>query len=238
MSVSFMLKTKEGSHMTRSFFILCGFLLSISCSYHEMIEKEEVKEVKDKLSVKLAAPVKEAQSESETLALPKEALSWNADLYLVNFNSEQEEKVRKAVELIKKVIGSQAFRERVLNYEYRGKKEFIDNHGFSNEEVYQKILDGAEKMGNTTKNNTMDVELELYHQATKTIGYTYPNTVRIWMNKKYFSRYTPIKVADNLMHEWMHKLGFTHDVVWSKDRDHSVPYAIGYIVEELAAEIP
>ena len=92
-------------------------------------------------------------------------------------------------------------------------------------------------MGNTTKNNTMDVELELYQQKTKTIGYTYPNTVRIWMNKKYFSRYTPVKVADNLMHEWMHKLGFTHEVIWSKDRDHSVPYAVGYIVEELAAEI-
>ena len=92
-------------------------------------------------------------------------------------------------------------------------------------------------MGNTSKNNTMDVELELYHQKTNTIGYTYPNTVRIWMNTKYFNKYTPVKVADNLMHEWMHKLGFTHATVWSKERDHSVPYAIGYLVEELAEKL-
>lgn len=233
MSVIFMLKTKEGSHMTRSFFILCGFLLTISCNEHGMIQKKEESK-KDSVAVKLAAPEKEAQVEGE---LPQQALSWNADLYLVNFNSAQEEKVRKAVELIKKVIRSSEFKTRVLNYEYRGKKIFVDNHGYSNEEIYQKILDGAEIMGNTTKNNTMDVELELYHQKTKTIGYTYPNTVRIWMNKKYFSKYTPIKVADNLMHEWMHKLGFTHEVIWSKDRDHSVPYAIGYLVEELAAQL-
>jgi hypothetical protein len=40
------------------------------------------------------------------------------------------------------------------------------------------------------------------------------------------------------MHEWMHKIGFTHAVTWSKDRDHTVPYAIGYLIEELAAKIP
>ena len=234
MPVSFMLKTKEGSHMTRSLFIFCGFLLSISCNKHEMIQKEEARPTKDKHFIKVVASVPEAQTEKTTL--PQEAVTWNAEIYLVNFNSSQEEKIKEAVTLIKKVVGSEKFRQRVLNYEFRGKKTFVDNHGFSNEEIYQKILDGAEKMGNTAKNNTMDVELELYHQKTKTIGYTYPNTVRIWMNRKYFSRYTPIKVADNLMHEWMHKLGFTHEVTWSKDRDHSVPYAIGYLVEELAQE--
>jgi hypothetical protein len=170
--------------------------------------------------------------------IPKEALSWSADVYMTNFSPSQEEKVKSAVEIIKKVIGSKEFRDRVLNYSYNGSKSFFENDGLTNEEVYQKIIDGAEKMGNTTKNNTMDVELELYNQKTNTIGYTYPNTVRIWMNTKYFMKYTPIKVADNLMHEWMHKLGFTHATVWSKDRDHSIPYAIGYLLEELAAKLP
>lgn len=170
--------------------------------------------------------------------VPAQALSWDADLYLTNFNREQEEKVRKAVEIIKKVISMKEFRDRVLNYSYKGANHFFENEGMSNAEVYQKLLDGAEKMGNTAKNNTLDVELELYYQSTNTIGYTYPNTVRIWMNTKYFNKYTPIKVADNLMHEWMHKLGFTHAVTWSKDRDHTVPYAIGYLIEELAASLP
>jgi hypothetical protein len=166
------------------------------------------------------------------------AFSWDADLYLVNFNADQEQKVRKAVEIIKKVIASREFKDRVLNYKYKGNKGFVDNHGLSNEEIYNRIFEAAEQIGNTTKNNMMDVELELYHQKTNTIGYTYPNTVRIWINKKYFSKYTPVKVADNLMHEWMHKIGFTHATTWSKDRDHSVPYAIGYLIEELAENLP
>lgn len=165
------------------------------------------------------------------------AFSWDADLYLVNFDTTQEQKVRKAVQIIKRVITSKEFKDRVLNYQFNGNRGFVDNNGLSNEEIYHRILEGAEQMGNTAKNNIMDVELELYHQTTNTIGYTYPNTSRIWINKKYFSKYTPIKVADNLMHEWMHKLGFTHAVHWSKERDHSVPYAIGYLVEELAAKM-
>ncbi len=170
--------------------------------------------------------------------VPAQALSWDADLYLTNFNREQEEKVKKAVEIIKKVVAMKEFRDRVLNYSYKGEDRFFESEGMTNAEVYQKLLNGAEKMGNTSKNNTLDVELELYYQSTNTIGYTYPNTVRIWMNTKYFNKYTPIKVADNLMHEWMHKIGFTHAVTWSKDRDHTVPYAIGYLIEELAAKLP
>jgi hypothetical protein len=236
MPESFMLKTKEGSLMTKTVCILCTLFFLLSCSD---FQKEERKK-SDVAPVVVPAKVPTAlkQEEVPSVNIPREALNWDADLYLINFNPAQEEKIRRAVDLIKKVIRTPEFRQRVLNYQYKGEKRFFDNHGFSNEEIYKKILDGAEIIGNTKKNNMMDVELELYHQKTRTIGYTYPNTVRIWINKKYFNKYTPIKVADNLMHEWMHKLGFTHAVKWSKDRDHSVPYAIGYMVEELAAKIP
>lgn len=162
------------------------------------------------------------------------ALTWQADVYMVNFDQEQKQKVYKAVEIIKKIIRGHEFKERIIKYSYKGRNHFVDNKGLSNEQIYQIILNGSEKIGNTTKNNTMDVELELYQQASKTIGYTYPNTTRIWINQKYFHKYTPEQVADNLMHEWLHKLGFTHSVQWNEDRDHSVPYAVGYLIEELA----
>lgn len=162
--------------------------------------------------------------------------SWGTNIRLVNFRPLEERKLRSALALIKRVIGSEEFKQRVLNYSHRGRKEFVDNNGHSNEQVYQLILEGAEATGDTSRNNTMDVELELYHQPTTTIGYTYPNTVRIWMNAKYFNRYSPVEVADNLMHEWMHKIGFSHAVAWDEERDHSVPYAIGYLVEELATK--
>src|SRR5690606_16501128 len=107
--------------------------------------------------------------------VPPAAFSWDTDIHLTNFNREQEEKIKKAVEIIKKVLITKEFKDRVLNYTYKGEQKFIDNEGLSNQEIYQRLLDGAEKMGNTAKNNTMDVELELYHQKTTTIGYTYPN---------------------------------------------------------------
>jgi hypothetical protein len=159
---------------------------------------------------------------------------WDANIKLVNFNEDEKDKLFEAVKLLKKIITSKTFRERIHGYKVNGKKGFIDNQGLSNEEIYLKILEGAEQIGNTAKNYQMDVELELYHQMTNTIGYTYPHTSRIWINRKYFSRYSPVKVADNLMHEWMHKLGFTHATTWSKERDHSVPYAVGYLIEEIA----
>ncbi len=167
----------------------------------------------------------------------KKTQAWDAQIKLVNFQEDEKEKLFEAVRLLKKIIASQGFRERIHSYTYNGKKGFVDNQGLTNEEIYRRILDGAEQIGNTAKNSQMDVELELYHQMTNTIGYTYPHTSRIWINRKYFSRYSPVKVADNLMHEWMHKLGFTHATTWSKDRDHTVPYAVGYLIEELAQEL-
>lgn len=181
-------------------------------------------------------PPAEEPVEEDPTNLPDAALTFDTDIYLVNFDAAQTAKLESAVVLIKKVIATEEFRDRILNYTYNGKKTFVDNEGFSNEEIYQKILDAAETM-NGNKNNIMDVELELYYSFTSTVGYTYPDTTRIWMNTKFFNSYTPVQVADNLTHEWLHKLGFGHAQNYSPARDHSVPYAIGYIMEELASKV-
>jgi hypothetical protein len=161
------------------------------------------------------------------------AANFDARINLLNFPQAQEEKVLKAVELIKKVVLSEEFKQRILSHTYEGKKTYVDNKGLTNEQIYQMILDGSETLI-PEKNGRMDIELELYQQSTTTIGYTYPHTNRIWVNTKYFNKYSPVQVADNLFHEWLHKLGFDHALKYSKSRNYSVPYAIGYIVEELA----
>ncbi|HXH76276.1 MAG TPA: hypothetical protein VNJ08_14995 [Bacteriovoracaceae bacterium] len=166
--------------------------------------------------------------------VPAQALTWDADIYFVNFSETQEAKVLRAVELMKKVIASKAFKDAIINHTYNGVKTFVDNNGYSNTQIYQKILDGAEKMGNTTKNNTLNVELELYYANTTTIGYTYPSSLRIWMNTKYFNNYTAANVTGNLTHEWLHKLGFGHSSSWTASRASSVPYAVGYLMEKLS----
>lgn len=169
-----------------------------------------------------------------TPSVPAQALTWSADIYYVNFSGAQQDKVERAVELMKKVIATKAFKDEVINHTYNGSKTYVDNNGLTNTQIYQKILDGAEKMGITTKNNRLDVELELYYAATSTIGYTYPNSTRIWMNTKYFNNYTSVNVTGNLMHEWLHKLGFGHSSSATASRPYSVPYAIGYMMERHA----
>lgn len=210
-------------------------LLLVSCQ--KSVRAVAPIEQTDKVSTTLAAPVAVKSESSLDNDVPSAAHSWDAEVYYVNFSSEDQAKVEKAIVLMKKVIASPEFKNAVINHTYNGKKGYVDSNGLSNEQIYQKILDGAEEMGNTSKNNTLDVELELYFQATTTIGYTYPDTTRIWMNKKYFDKYTPVNVSGNLMHEWLHKLGFGHAMTYSQSRDSSVPYAIGYMMERMAKNI-
>lgn len=164
---------------------------------------------------------------------PSLATTFDTNITLINFSDSQEEKILRAIEIVKLVVASEEFKDRVINHTYNGNKTFVDNGGYSNEEIYQMILEGAETL-RPEKNNTMDVEVEMYTNIlTSTVGYTYSNSKRIWMNTKFFNQYTAAGVAHNLFHEWLHKLGFTHASSYSLSRDYSVPYAIGDIVGEL-----
>lgn len=164
--------------------------------------------------------------------VPNEALTFETSAELFNFESQDEAKLQKALEIIKKVVATTEFRDRVLNFTYKGKKQFVDNKGMSNAEIYQALLDGREDL-RPEVDNEMDLELELYYSWRNTVGYTTPGSMRIFMNTKFFDPYTPAEVAGNVFHEWTHKLGFGHASSYSVDRDSSVPYAIGYLIRDL-----
>ena len=165
--------------------------------------------------------------------IPNEALTFDTNFNLVNFSTNDQDKVHKAAELIKRVVASEEFKEAVINHLYNGKKTFVDSGSLSNSQIYQRFLQGAEKL-TPALNNVMDVELELYYESSSVVGYTQPNTKRIWINTKYFSQYNEAQVAGNITHEWMHKLGFGHTSANTSDRANSVPYAIGYLMNRFA----
>lgn len=168
--------------------------------------------------------------------LPTEAYTFDTDIDFINTTSTQQAKFDKAVEMIKAVVATEEFRSRILNHSYNGKKTFVDNGGYTNAQIYQKILEGAEKLF-PTKNNTMNMEVELYYAATSTVGYTYANSKRIWVNTKYFNTNSVGGVAANLFHEWLHKVGFGHAVSYSTSRDYSVPYAIGRMISSIGSKL-
>lgn len=201
-------------------------LLSISCGKSE--EKND--------SIRsLEGVVVMPGADTDTGPLPALAYSLGANISFYDFTFTEAQKMDKAIEIIKLVIATDEFRSRVLNHMYNGKKTFVDNGGYTNSEIYQMILDGAEELI-PIKNNMMDAQVELYYENNNIVGYTYTSSKRIWVNRKYFNSYTAAGVAHNLFHEWMHKLGFKHETAWSPSRQYSVPYSLGYLVGEIGKD--
>jgi hypothetical protein len=170
-----------------------------------------------------------------TSPVPSSALTWDANIKFTNFTRTQENKVLDAADLVKQVIASSAFKSRIINHTYNGKKTFVDNLGLTNAQIYKKILESSEKL-NPGKNYTMDITLVTYQTDANVIGYTLPNVNKVWMNTRYLNQFTPVQVSSNLVHEWLHKLGFGHDYESTPSRPYSVPYAVGYIIRTLAAK--
>jgi len=156
---------------------------------------------------------------------------------LINFNLQdfpvdREEKMLRAIERLMIIVNSEEFRQRVLDHEYNGERTFVDNDGLSNEEIYLKIMEGAEKLSPEV-DGEIDIDVTLYYKNNSTVGYTYPDVARIWVNDKFFATNSLGKVAANLLHEWTHKIGFGHDFSSTASRPYSVPYGVGTIVKEL-----
>lgn len=211
--------------MSRTFTTLFIFFFFLSCGKSESDRNNEL--INEEIV---------SNDEIQENTIPMAALNFEINLKLHDFNASQEDKILEAAELIKKVVATEEFKKNILSHTFKGKMTFNDNNGLSNAQIYKKILEGAEQL-RPNKDNSMDLDLRLYHEESKTIGYTYPNVMQIWMNTKYLNQYSPAKITANMMHEWLHKLGFKHDVKHTPDRKYSVPYAIGHIVSRLASKI-
>ena len=168
-------------------------------------------------------------------AVPTLAMTFDTNVTPIGTTSSQEAKIQAAENKIKDVVGSEEFRTAVLNHTYNGKKTFVDNGGLSNAQIYKAIIEGSEKL-RPGIDNAMDLKLEVFNRQDTTVGYTFPNVIRVWMNSKFLNKYQAANVTTNMMHEWLHKIGFDHAVNYTPARDHSVPYAIGYIVKRLAKQ--
>jgi hypothetical protein len=168
--------------------------------------------------------------------VPSAALNFDVNLKLNGFEPTHEDKVLEAADLIRKVVATEEFKNAILNHKYKGKKTFVDNGGLSNAEIYKKIIEGSEKL-NPGEDNTMNLTLVSYFESANTVGYTYPSVMKVWMNRKYLKQYAPAKITTNMMHEWLHKVGFKHDEKKTPNRKYSVPYAVGYLVAKIAARV-
>ncbi len=70
------------------------------------------------------------------------------------------------------------------------------------------------------------IELEMYYSWKKVVGYTYPSSKRIWMNRRFHNKMSVCARAGNIGHERSHKLNYDHTFNKTKYRYLSVPYSI------------
>ncbi len=154
---------------------------------------------------------------------------------ITGFSKDGLLKLQEAFSLLEDVVNSEEFKDRVINFKNsKGKRAFASNNNMTNEEIFEAFMEGRETLQMDTPGE-MNFYLQLYNRPwSKVIGYTSQNTNVININWKYFKNFEPHEVASNLAHEWTHKIGFGHKS--AKEHD-SAPYAIGYIITDIATKM-
>jgi hypothetical protein len=226
--------------MMKKIFTLSLLVISLSsCNKGDVVDCQNLTSTQTADIPAECVPVQTDNPDSNvdlSTALPNGAYTFDTNIDFLNTTTTQQDKFDQAIELIKRVVATEEFRTAVINHTYNGSKTFVDNGGYTNSQIYQKMLEGAETL-QPLKNNTMDMEVELYYAATSTVGYTNSGTTRIWVNTKYFNTNSIGGVAANLVHEWLHKLGFRHASSYTTSRDYSVPYAVGRMISRIGSSL-
>ena len=167
-------------------------------------------------------------------------------------NVSQKKKFVKAISLLETILNSESFKSKVLSYKRgsNGKREFQKAYlwkdaskTMTNEEVLKVILEGNEKMrphtfGEMNINSYVKVckwweKVGIW--CRKVIGSTSPGNSRwIKLNWKFYKSFGTHQMVSNMVHEWIHLLGFLHG---GEHMHEEVPYVLGRIAGEVALEI-
>lgn len=163
----------------------------------------------------------------------------------------QKEKFLKALSLIEDVMNSDEFRLKVTSYiNKNGKKQYAQNYlwgdlkkPLSHEEIFQVIMSGDEKMRTGTKGEmNLNSLVKVCSGAQKVsswcrtvVGSTSPYTSKwIELNWKFYSTFETHEMVANLVHEWLHLIGFIHG---KENLQEEVPYVVGAIAGQIAKKI-
>jgi hypothetical protein len=142
------------------------------------------------------------------------------------FSEEERKKFAEAIKKVHKEINSQEFRTRFLSLPLE------QTNGMTNVEIYDMLMSGRDKF-NKAEDKDIDVYITMYYSWKNVIGYTYPSTWWTWINRKFFSRFDLGEIGGNIVHEYMHNMGFGHR---SPSDKMSVPYATGYLIRDMIKE--
>lgn len=136
------------------------------------------------------------------------------------YNKGSVEKLKKAVAKVNETIASQCFEDFMIDRAIKkpGRKYTLHTTGGRT----------AKEVVDHLRSNTAKIRLQYYWSRKKVIGYTYPNTDKIWTNWRYYAGATVCNRGSNLGHEGSHKAPFKygHTFKATYSRPWSVPYSI------------
>lgn len=163
----------------------------------------------------------------------------------------QQEQFEIALGLLEETLNSEEFKRKVLSYKRSdGKRLFQKNYlwknekeRLSNEDIFNVLMKGDEAAIPGTEG-----EMNIYSWikkcnfiqragiwCRKVIGSTDPaNSEWIKINYKFYKDYRAPQMVNNLVHEWIHLLGFLHG---SENMREEAPYVIGRIAQEVSQGI-
>jgi hypothetical protein len=160
-----------------------------------------------------------------------------------NYNPSQLGILAGVFGIIERQINSPAFEQAVRRFKTNGRPTFSYKRdifrsfpSYTNDEVFEMIKNAREIPGNIT-----DGQIDLYlvlepGSDGQNNGFGNQGEKEIHTYEGYFNVAKPEQLANHIVHEWCHKLGFLHAKFrWmDSNRDTSaVPYAIGNLIEEL-----
>lgn len=157
---------------------------------------------------------------------------------LTTIDTDDREKMLKAMRIFEKVMNDPDFQKELLVQKFLfdlpadpmrhlTTKQIVDTL-YSGKEWYDPVVD-----------HTADIywicnKRKHKPHFSKAIGYGLPtdSTIHTYI---FFVRNASLSdIANNLAHEWSHKLGFDHKFNDHSERDQTVPYLFGDLVEKYA----
>ena len=164
--------------------------------------------------------------------------SFNLNIISIKNYDSYENKAKQAAALFIKVFNLPLFRGMVNTFTWNGQNQFANNAGLTNNQIFEKLIAGT-SLTSPVANNIADIKLEVYAQLWwpfgPAIGYSDTENGIIYTKRHFVNSATLPQLAGHYAHEYCHLLGFEHDFNATDQRQFSVPYGIGDIVETMAS---
>jgi hypothetical protein len=157
----------------------------------------------------------------------------------VGYSDADRVRLDAAVQIAAEVINSSDFQRQVLTYGSnrspsgfsQADRAFSDHPLTSNQEVLDALL-----AGNAPSDGTIRLFLSMERHPSE-IGHTQPTASQTsvsFTDRSAFNAMETADLANHLVHEHLHRVGFLHHQQFSVERCDSIPYAVGQLVCTMA----